>query len=559
MRRGSVRTRAALGATLVVAVALVAAGFAVVAVLRDGLAGNARLQAESTARGVAAEVSDVDARGVGGVEGLETDEDEPAQVVGPGGRVLGASETLRGRGPVASFNRVEEDEDDDADGDDAATDERRDRDRERNRERERDRGRGDDDSEDPEDSQEADDGEDSGRDDAPSGDDPTGTATPAEVDRDSEAQTVRVGGQDFTVVGVQSRTRDGTPVTVYAGASLKDQQEAVASVTQAMLIGLPALLLVVGGVTWLVTRRALRPVEGIRSEMAGIMASADLSRRVPEPDARDEVARLARTTNDTLAALESSVERQRRFVADVSHELRSPIASLRTQLEVGAAHPDLLDVEGAVQDTVRLQQLATDLLLLARLDAGERPGEGRVALGALVREELAQEQQGPHPVRLGELPDAEVTGSRGQLARVVVNLLQNAQRHAASRVEVSLRESRAADGGRWVELEVSDDGAGVPEAQRERIFERFVRLDDARSRDEGGAGLGLAIARDVAVRHGGTLTVPEGSRFVLRLPAADRDGRATGPTDSKSPKGPKSPHGTGSPEDPEGPGSHEGA
>ena len=125
------------------------------------------------------------------------------------------------------------------------------------------------------------------------------------------------------------------------------------------------------------------------------------------------------------------MERQRRFVADASHELRSPIASLRTQLEVGAAHPELLDVDGAVEDTVRLQQLATDLLLLARLDAGERPGEGRVSLGALVREELAQQQWGPHPVRLGEMAEGEVAGSRAQLARVVVNLLQNAQRHAA--------------------------------------------------------------------------------------------------------------------------------
>lgn len=141
-----------------------------------------------------------------------------------------------------------------------------------------------------------------------------------------------------------------------------------------MLAALPVVLLVVAGVTWLVTRRALRPVEDIRREMAAITASEDLSRRVPEPASRDEVARLARTTNETLTALESSVDRQRRFVADASHELRSPIASLRTQLEVGAAHPELLDVEGAVADTVRLQVLAADLLLLARLDAGSGPG-----------------------------------------------------------------------------------------------------------------------------------------------------------------------------------------
>ncbi|MGH3312884.1 MAG: sensor histidine kinase [Streptomyces sp.] len=445
MRRGSVRARAAWGATLVVAVALVAAGIAVVAVLRGGLADNARLEAENAARAVGAEVSRVDAGGVGEVDGL--DEDEPAQVVGAGGNVLGSDETLRGRGPIADFNRVEGDED---------------------------------------------------------------------VEGESEEEVLALpledgGTGDFSVVAVQSTLRDGTPVTVYAGASLEDQQEAVSSVTRAMLLGLPALLAVVAGVTWLVTRRALRPVEGIRGELAGIMASTDLSRRVPEPQARDEVARLARTTNETLAALESSVERQRRFVADVSHELRSPIASLRTQLEVGAAHPELLDVDGAVRDTVRLQELAADLLLLARLDAGERPGEGRVALGALVREAVAERR--PRPVRVGELDEGEVTGSPGQLGRVVRNLLDNAQRHAASEVRVAVRAA-----GEWVELEVSDDGSGVPEGERERIFERFVRLDEARSREEGGAGLGLAIARDVAERHGGTLRVAGGSSFVLRLP-----------------------------------------
>lgn len=186
-----------------------------------------------------------------------------------------------------------------------------------------------------------------------------------------------------------------------------------------MLAGLVPLLAVVAGVTSLVTRRALRPVEGIRGEMAAITASTDLSRRVPEPATHDEVARLARTTNETLTALEKSVERQRRFVADASHELRSPIASLRTQLEVAAAHPELLDLDGAVADTVRLQHLAADLLLLARLDAGEEPLGKPVALGALVRETVerrsaeGQESAGPGrgvAVVAGELADATVAG-----------------------------------------------------------------------------------------------------------------------------------------------------
>ncbi|GAA2071070.1 HAMP domain-containing sensor histidine kinase [Streptomyces albiaxialis] len=488
MRKGSVRTRAALGATLVVALALVAAGFLVVAALRGGLADNARLKAEATAREAAAQVADVTADKAKDVEAL--DGDDPAQIVDGRGRVLGASDHLEGRGPVADFHRPDEKKSGDSDGDD-----------------------GDDDA----------DSDDDERPEADSEQDDRTLGFP--VDDDGEVTYDKddiTGRQDFSVVAVQAVTRDGTPVTVYAGASLHDQEQAVSSVTRSMLLGLPVLLVVVAGVTWLVTRRALRPVEGIRREMSAITASEDLSRRVPEPDSRDEIARLARTTNETLAALEGSVERQRRFVADASHELRSPIASLRTQLEVAAAHPELLDVDGAVEDTVRLQDLAADLLLLARLDAGERPADARIPLDALVREQTAQRVGDTHPVRvLDPLAEGEVRGSHGQLARVLGNLLDNAQRHAEGAVSVALRR----EGDRLV-LEVADDGDGVPEEERERIFERFVRLDGARSRDDGGAGLGLAIARDVAGRHGGSLTVgasPDlgGALFALRLPLAD--------------------------------------
>lgn len=317
------------------------------------------------------------------------------------------------------------------------------------------------------------------------------------------------------------KTEDRGTLTVYAGAPLSAEHGAVNTALTVMLIGFPLLLAVVAWVTWLVTRRALRPVEGIRREMAAITASEDLARRVPVPGTHDEVARLATTTNETLAALESSVERQRGFVADASHELRSPIASLRTQLEVAAAHPELLDLDGAVADTVRLQRLAADLLLLARLDAGERPADARVDLAALARE--AAEGRAGVRVR-GDEGVVSAAGSRGQLGRVLANLLDNAERHARSVVEVSVRWD-----GDTALVAVTDDGEGVPAADRERIFERFVRLDDARSRDDGGAGLGLAIARDVAVRHGGTLTVHDapagGALFELRLPG-DRAGTA---------------------------------
>ncbi|GAB2909669.1 ATP-binding protein [Streptomyces sundarbansensis] len=481
----SVRARAALGATLVVAVALTGAGLAVLLVLRANLIDQADLQAEVAAREVAGALAT--GTPYGEVE-LDDEEDHPVQVTDEEGRVVLVSQDLRavtGTGatgvtpvPPASAGATPPPGDEDDDGDD------RDDDRDEDSGRP---GRGEVSSDDPDFSD--------------------GTAT---VDRTTA---------DYRFAAVEATTPGGVTLTVHAGAPLAAEQEAVGTVRGAMLTGLPVLLVVVAGVTWLVTCRALRPVEGIRREMAAITASEDLARRVPEPGSRDEIAALARTTNETLAVLEASVERQRRFVADASHELRSPIASLRTQLEVAAAHPDLLDLPGAVADTVRLQVLAADLLLLARLDAGEKPGGGTVELGALVREEVSQRTGDRIAVAVEVPEDAafEVDGSRGQLARVIGNLLDNAQRHAAASVAVSV----AAE-GRGVRVEVRDDGAGVPEAERERIFERFVRLDDARSRDDGGAGLGLAIARDVAARHGGTLTVHRahegGAAFRLWLP-----------------------------------------
>ncbi len=467
---GSVRARAAAGATVVVALALIAAGTAVLLVLRGNLQDQAGLQAEVAAREVAAQI----ATGTAYPKlDLPDGEDHPVVVTDEDGRVLAAGEDVRAvdgrpvKGPPA--------------GNGGAGSVRS----------------GDDDDE----------------------DDDRGGLRPGEVDEDVHHRdgTADVDGAvaAYRFAVVEAEDGRGEKAVVRAGSALAPERAAVGSVRTAMLIGLPLLLVVVAGVTWLVTRRALRPVEGIRSEMAAITASTDLSRRVPVPSSRDEIGRLARTTNETLAALETSVERQRRFVADASHELRSPIASLRTQLEVGVAHPELLDVPGAVADTVRLQRLAADLLLLARLDAGERPAAARVDLAALVREELSQRAGDRIPVSTGELAGVEVAGSRGQLERVLGNLLDNAQRHAAGEVRVAVVRA-----GEWAVLRVEDDGPGVPEADRERIFERFVRLDDARARDDGGAGLGLAIARDVAVRHGGTLAVRDRAIFELRLPAA---------------------------------------
>ncbi|MEU4654587.1 HAMP domain-containing sensor histidine kinase [Streptomyces sp. NPDC023723] len=459
---GSVRARATLAATLVVAVALVAAGTAVLLSLRSNLLGEAGTSAERSAREVAAQL----AAGTR-YDDLSLDvDDRPVQVTDEDGVLVAASEDLE---------RISGTGVDDVSPSPAA-------------------GRGDREDEDDE---ELEPGEIGGR--------TTVTDGSATIDGETE---------DYRFAAVTVETDDRGTLTVHAGSPLSAEHGAVRTALTVMLIGFPCLAAVVAAVTWLVTRRALRPVEGIRREMAAITASADLARRVPVPATHDEVARLALTTNETLSALQTSVERQRRFVADASHELRSPIASLRTQLEVGAAHPELLDVDGAVADTVRLQRLAADLLLLARLDAGERPADARVDLAALAREEAG----GRSGVTVRIAADVTVAGSRGQLGRVLGNLLDNAQRHARSATEVSVRR----EGGTAV-LAVADDGEGVPAADRDRIFERFVRLDAARSRDDGGAGLGLAIARDVAARHDGTLTVREapqgGALFELRLPA----------------------------------------
>lgn len=483
MRRvfGSVRARAALGATAVVAVALIAAGVSLLLVLRSNLTGQTDLRAEIAAQNVASQVAlDVPYHKLH----LPDSDENPVQVVTEDGRLRAASDDLDAvTGTATTAVRpvpAEHDDSDDHDDDDHGS------------------------SDDP----------------------PRGKVSHDHAHFSAGTATVDGDTADYRFASVEVTNGSDDTLIVYAGAPLTTEQSAVSTVRGAMLIGLPALLVVVAGVTWLVTRRALRPVEGIRREMAAITASEDLARRVPEPGSHDEVAWLARTTNETLTALEKSVDRQRRFVADASHELRSPIASLRTQLEVGAAHPELLDVEGAVADTVRLQELAADLLLLARLDAGERPGAARIDLGELVREEVSRRQTGRVPVTVHAVGGLEVDGSRGQLARVIGNLLDNAQRHARASVEVSVRRRD----GRLV-AEVADDGPGVPPEERERIFERFVRLDDARTRDDGGAGLGLAIARDVAHRHGGTLTVGDGSVFALDLPAprtGDRAGDRTG-------------------------------
>ncbi|MEV4750286.1 HAMP domain-containing sensor histidine kinase [Streptosporangium sp. NPDC049248] len=305
-------------------------------------------------------------------------------------------------------------------------------------------------------------------------------------------------GDAFALATTPVDTADGV-LFVQARASLEPTGDALRALWGLLLPGIPALLLLVAVLTWLAVGRALAPVSAIRTEMADITAN-DLHRRVPVPRSRDEIARLAETMNRTLDRLELAVSRHKRFVADAAHELRSPLAILRTRLEL--APPGPLAAE-ALTDVERIQALTSDLLLLARLDAAEPACHEEVDLGQVTAEEAARSRPRPEiRVTLEVAADTVVLGSAGQLRRLVANLVDNAVRHANSTVTVRL----ASDGGEAV-LDVCDDGPGIPVEHHEAVFDRFTRLDEARDRDAGGSGLGLAIARDIAVRHGGSLRI----------------------------------------------------
>jgi signal transduction histidine kinase len=223
-----------------------------------------------------------------------------------------------------------------------------------------------------------------------------------------------------------------------------------------------------------------------------------------------------------LERLEASAERERRFVADASHELRSPLAAIQAQLDVALAHPERADWVATASEisleVQRMQRIVEDLMLLAR--AEESAGAlrlGPVDLDELVLAEARRlRDRGRVEVDVSRVSGARIAGDRDRLNQVVRNLLVNAERHARRLVRIELGVA-----GDEAVLVVRDDGPGIPVADRERVFERFTRLDEARSRGQGGTGLGLAIARQIVEAHGGTITVAEqdaGARLVVRLP-----------------------------------------
>ena len=313
-------------------------------------------------------------------------------------------------------------------------------------------------------------------------------------------------------------------LTVLVARSLESVDEAEHTVTTRLAIGIPLLVLLVAGTTWVVTGRALRPVDAIREEVASI-SDGQLDRRVPEPRVDDEIARLARTMNEMLARLEAARSRQQRFVSDASHELRSPLTTVRHGLELQVADPEHADVrpinEGLLAECLRMQGLVDDLLLLARSEEVAGPSAREpVDLDDIVLDEAARLRGRAHvQVDSGRVSAGQVRGDVGQLGRMVRNLADNAERHARSAVGFELTSW---DG--QVVLVVRDDGPGVPASDRTRVFERFTRLDEARARGSGGAGLGLAIVAQVVGAHQGTVVVDDapggGARFTVTLPLA---------------------------------------
>ncbi len=320
--------------------------------------------------------------------------------------------------------------------------------------------------------------------------------------------------------------------TVIAAVAAYQELNTVAALTRALLIGTPLLLLLLAGAIWLVVGTTLRPIAELRRGAQDVTRTGRPS-ALPVPEARDEVHSLALTLNDMLSRLGQAQERQRGLVSDTAHELRSPIASIRAQLEVALDHPDSQDwrqtASDVLEDTLRLARLAEDLLVLARLDErdGRRRADLQVDLAALVGVEVSRHDGSRVPVVVGgqERGGQErcaVTGDADGLRRMLGNLIDNAVRYARTRVTVGITRE-----GSSVRLTVTDDGPGIPPGDRQRAFGRFARLDDARSRDgdgQGGAGLGLAIVRATAQAHDGSAWLEDaqpGLRAVVLLPAAD--------------------------------------
>jgi heavy metal sensor kinase len=333
-------------------------------------------------------------------------------------------------------------------------------------------------------------------------------------------ETVAVGGAEPVRLLTLPVVQDGRVTEIIQVGMALRRTQAVRDRyfdTLIVLIPLGVGLAALGGA--IIARVALRPVDEMARTARRITAE-DLSRRVERRGTGDELDRLAETLNGMLARLDEAFGQTRRFAADAAHELRTPLTVLRGGIEVALRMERPPDeyrrvLASSLEEVERLIRLAEDLLLLSRSLAGPEGSRARVDLEPLVLEAFDV------GARIGREAGVSVRIDATAPRRALLNLVENAVKYtlAGGKVEIGLRRGDGA-----AEITVADTGLGIEPADLERIFEPFVRLDTARARDTGGAGLGLAIARSIVVAHGGTITVESrpgsGSRFVIRLPSA---------------------------------------
>lgn len=351
-------------------------------------------------------------------------------------------------------------------------------------------------------------------------DDAQGLPDPRGIGGSSEA---RVDGEPMLILAED--TDEGMLVVA---RSVEDVADAVGAATAVLAVAVPIGIALIGVVVWLVAARSLGPVERIRRQVDQI-GSDSLDQRVPRTGSGDEIDRLAGTMNRMLDRVEEGYRTRQRFVSDASHELRSPLATMRQYAELTRSHPDTAPpgelAEVVLAEGMRMQDIVDGLLLLARLDEGtaRTAASADVDLDDLVLAEAVRVRAlGAAAVDGTGITPARTRGAERLLARAVRNLVDNAVRHARSTVALSTGVENG-----YAVLRVEDDGPGIPVEDRERVFERFTRLDEARSRDAGGSGLGLAIVREIARSHGGDVVVDAsprgGARFTLFFPAAVED------------------------------------
>jgi len=310
---------------------------------------------------------------------------------------------------------------------------------------------------------------------------------------------------------------DGTGSTAF--------EAGVRTLTTSLALSIPVAVSLQAALVWWLAGRVLRPVESISADVMSIPGT-ELHRRVRVPGSDDEISCLARTVNTLLDRVQLAMDRQRQFVAEASHELRTPLTRIRSDLEVCLAHPEMVDpvstYRGVLADAAQLQKLVDDLLFLARSESGSTsPPSTPVDLDDLVLEEVRRlTDRAQVRVDASAVSAARVRGDPHQLARAIGNLASNAERHASTVVTFELREGKGRS-----ELVVADDGPGIPAEHHATVSKPFTRLDEARSRDATGTGLGLPIVHDIVTRHGGKIAIRssagEGARFVMTLPRAD--------------------------------------